>query len=98
MEKSNKILYFGLIIGLSFIVSAGIAAKTFLAAKNLDNVITVSGSAKQQVTSDSARWTGSFSRTATKETLKDGYAQMKNDEKAINPGGMRCGSGQQLRL
>lgn len=84
MEKSNKLLYFGLIIGLSVIVSAGLVAKTFLDVKNLDNVITVSGSSKQKVTSDSARWSGNFSRTATKDTLKDTYIQMKSDEKIIS--------------
>jgi len=84
MEKSNKLLFFGLIIGLSLIISAGLVAKTFLDVKNLDNVITVSGSAKQKVTSDSARWTGNFTRTATKDNLKDGYNQMKNDEKTVN--------------
>ncbi len=84
MEKSNKILFFGLIVGLSLIISAGLIAKTLLDIRNLDNVITVSGSAKQKVTADSARWTGSFTRTATRDNLKDGYAQMKNDEKAVS--------------
>ena len=83
MEKSNKLIFFGLIIGLSLVISAGLVAKTFLAVKNLDNLISVSGSAKQKVTSDSARWTGNFSRTATKDNLKDAYLQMKNDEKTI---------------
>ena len=83
MEKSNKLLFFGLIIGLSLVISAGLVAKTFLDVKNLDNVISVSGSAKQKVTSDSARWTGNFSRTATKDNLKDGYSQMKSDEKTV---------------
>lgn len=83
MKKSNKFLVIGLIIGLSIVSSAAIVAKTFLDVKNLDNVISVSGSAKQKVTSDSARWTGNFSRTATKDTLKDGYGQMKSDEKTV---------------
>ena len=84
MEKSNKLIFFGLIIGLSLIISAGLVAKTFLAVKNLDNVISVSGSAKQKVTSDSARWTGNFSRIAARDNLKDGYTQMKNDEKTVS--------------
>lgn len=84
MEKTNKLLFFGAIIGVSLIISAGLVAKTFLDVKNLDNVISVSGSATQKVSSDSARWTGNFSRTATTDTLKDGYAQMKNDEKTVS--------------
>jgi hypothetical protein len=84
MEKPNKLLFFGVIIGLSIIASAGIVAKTFLDVKKLDNVISVSGSSKQKVTSDSARWTGNFSRTVVKDNLKDGYTQMKNDEKTVS--------------
>ena len=83
MEKSNKLVFFGLIIGLSLILSAGLVAKTFLDVKNLENVISVSGSAKQKVSSDSARWTGNFSRIAARDNLKDGYSQMKNDEKTV---------------
>ena len=83
MKKSSKLLFVGLILGLSLITSASIVSKTFLDVKNLDNVITVSGSAKQKVTSDSARWTGNFARTVIKDNLKDGYAQMKSDEKTV---------------
>jgi len=83
MKKSSKLLFVGLILGLSLIASSIIVSKTFLDVKNLDNVITVSGSAKQKVTSDSARWTGNFARTVTKDNLKDGYAQMKSDEKTV---------------
>lgn len=84
MEKSNKLLLFGLIIGLSVIISADLIAKTFLEVRKLDNVITVSGSAKQKVSADSARWTGNFSRSAAKDNLGAGYSQMKTDEKAIS--------------
>ncbi len=55
-----------------------------LDVKKLDNVISVSGSAKQTVTSDSARWTGNFSRSIFKDQIKDGYAAMKNDEKIVS--------------
>jgi len=84
MENTNKLIFFGLIIGLSLVFSAGIVSKTFLDVKNLDNVISVSGSAKQKVTSDSARWIGNFSRIVTTENLKNGYNQMKGDEKTVN--------------
>jgi hypothetical protein len=84
MERPNKILYFGLILGLSLIIAAGVVGKTLLDVKNLDNVIAVSGSATQTVTSDSAHWTGSFTRTATEANLKDTYAQMKSDEKTVS--------------
>ena len=84
MEKTKNLLIFGLILGISLIVAATIIARTFLDVKKLDNVITVSGSAKQKVTSDSARWTANFSRSVLKDNLKDGYVMMKNDEKTVN--------------
>lgn len=77
------LLPFGVILGASLIITGIIVARTFLDVKKLDNVISVSGSAKQQVTSDSARWTGNFSRTITKDQLKEGYAMMKSDEKIV---------------
>ena len=84
MERLKGLLPFGLILGFSLIITGAIIARTFLDVKKLDNVITVSGSAKEKVISDSARWTGNFSRTAFKDQLKDGYALMKSDEKAIS--------------
>lgn len=84
MEKSNKLIIVGAILGVSLIAAAAIVARTFLDVKKLDNNITVSGSAKQSVTADSARWTGNFSRSVTKDQIKDGYTQMKADEKIVN--------------
>lgn len=86
-EKNSKLIAFGafgLILGVSIIISSSIISRTFLEVKKLDNVISVSGSAKQKVTADSARWTGSFSRSVLKDQLKDGYANMKKDEKVVN--------------
>lgn len=83
MEKPNKILLFGLIIGLSLVLAATIIAQTLLDIRDLDNVISVSGSAKQAVAADSARFTSNFSRTISKEQLKDGYSQMKADEEIV---------------
>ena len=83
MENNNKNIFFGLILGISLIISSFVIANTFLNVKKLDNVLSVSGSAKQKVVSDSARWTGNFSRSATADQIKSGYSQMKNDEKII---------------
>ncbi|MFA5184095.1 MAG: SIMPL domain-containing protein [Patescibacteria group bacterium] len=83
MENTNKSWLAGLILGLSLIIAAVIVGWTFFAVKNLDSVISVSGSAKQTVTADQARWTGNFSRSAFRDNLKDGYAQMKTDEKMV---------------
>jgi len=79
-----KLIFFGLILGLSFIAGAYLVSHTFLTVKAMDNVISVSGSAKQKVTADNARWSGSFSRTVFKDQLASGYSLMKNDEVTIS--------------
>ena len=84
MEKSNKLIIFGVILGVSLIAAAAIVARTFLDVKNSDNTISVSGSAKKAVTADSARWTGNFSRSVTADQLKNGYTRMKADEKVVS--------------
>jgi len=83
MEKIKGLPTFGIIVGISLIITGAIIARTLLDVKKLDNIISVSGSAKQTVTSDSARWTGNFTRTVFKDQLKEGYAAMKNDEKIV---------------
>ncbi len=81
--KNKEFTIFGLILGLSFFLSAVIISSTFLSVKKLDNNISVSGSAKIAVVSDSARWNGSFSRTVRFDQLKEGYSLMKQDEKKV---------------
>lgn len=83
MEKIKGLSTFGFIIGASLIITGALISQTLLDVKKSDNIISVSGSAKQIVTSDSARWTGNFSRTILKDQLKEGYAAMKNDEKIV---------------
>lgn len=81
--KNKELTIFALILGLSFLLSAIIISNTFLNVKRLDNNISVSGSAKIAVSSDSARWTGNFSRSAEISQLKEGYNLMKQDEKKV---------------
>lgn len=84
MEKIKGLPTFGIIVGISLIITGAIIARTLLDVKKLDNLISVSGSAKQTVTSDSARWTGNFTRTVFRDQLKEGYTAMKNDEKLVS--------------
>ncbi len=81
--KLTKIIA-AIVLALGLIAATSLWTKAYLDAKKLDNVFTVSGQAKMKVTSDSARWTASFSRTTLADKLKDGYSQMKNDEQIVN--------------
>lgn len=73
-----------LIIGLFFISGVSQVNKTWMEIKAADNSLTVTGSAKQTVKSDMAKWSSSFSRKVVEEELKSGYAMMKNDEALVS--------------
>jgi uncharacterized protein len=83
MEK-NKLLYFGLVLSAGLILSAVIAGAAFIKSRNNTDQITVTGSARERVTSDSVKWTSNFSRVIFRDNLKDGYMQMKKDENEVS--------------
>jgi len=72
-----------LILGLSLIAAASIASATFYAVKSFDNALSVTGSAKQRIVSDSVKWVGSFTRSVPVSELKSGYGQIDQDAKAV---------------
>lgn len=85
MDKNfNKIVYTGIILGICFIIGISINAGLNYRAKQLDNTLSVTGSAKQQITSDTAKWRSSFSRTVATAELNAGYSQMKADEELVS--------------
>jgi hypothetical protein len=79
----NKIFYTGIALGLCFIIGMSINAGFNYKAKQLDNTLSVTGSAKQQIISDIAKWRSSFSRTVEVSKLNMGYSQMKSDENFV---------------
>lgn len=84
MDKANKtVIFSSLILGLSLIIGAALVSGTIFSIKKLNDTLSVTGSTKQQITSDQVKWRSSFSRNAEASNLQAGYAQMKNDEKAV---------------
>lgn len=84
MEKSNgAILFSSLILGISLIIGTGVVSRTVYNIKQLNDTLSTTGSTKQKVASDLAKWKSGFSRTALASGLQTGYAQMKNDEKEV---------------
>lgn len=71
------------ILALGIIIASAIGAGAFYKAKSLDNVLSVTGSAKRMVTSDQVKWTAGFSRSVTDGNLKGGYSQMAQDTDAV---------------
>ena len=82
-ESSKKIIYLGIILGISFIIGTIIISQTNYRIKQLDNALSVTGSAKERVTSDVVKWRSSFSRTIPVLELNNGYVQMKKDEMSV---------------
>jgi hypothetical protein len=83
MENNNKnLIVFGIILGLSIIISASLASFTFYKLRST-NDITTTGSATKEYTSDSVKWTSTITRTVTLATVKDGYTKMASDLAAV---------------
>ena len=83
MENNNKnYVAFGLILGLSLIVSAGIGSFTFYKLRSMDYISTT-GSAKKAVISDKVKWTSNITRPVKISTIKDGYKKMDVDLKEV---------------
>lgn len=79
IQNKNFLSRFGFILGGSLIVAVAIGAFTFYKIRSFDDTISVTGSAKIQVTSDKIKWTSTITRGAKIATLKQGYEQMNKD-------------------
>lgn len=81
--KDYQIIVLGIIISLGCVFSTYILSNAVVDFQKIQTqTIRVTGSASQQVVSDSASWTINF-RTR-KPTLKEGYAKLNSDAKLIN--------------
>ncbi|MEI7765687.1 MAG: SIMPL domain-containing protein [bacterium] len=83
MENNNKhYVVFGLILGLSLVISATIGSLTFYKLRSMDYISTT-GSAKKAVVSDKVKWNTSITRSIRQSTVKDGYAKLDTDLKEV---------------
>jgi len=81
---TNKgLLFFGIFISIGLILTGSIGAYTYYQSKRLGNVVTVTGSAQENITSDIIKWKTSFSRTVTPDNVKQGYIEMQSDYKIV---------------
>lgn len=81
METNNK--WAAGILGISIIFSAAVGGYSFYKVRSLDNTLSVTGSARQKIVSDTVQWTAGFSRSADAANLKSGYSQMAADAEAV---------------
>ncbi|MCX6780160.1 MAG: SIMPL domain-containing protein [Candidatus Magasanikbacteria bacterium] len=75
----------GIFVGAGLVVAACVLGTSYLwAGAQAGRVLEVTGTATEMVKADTATWHADFSRSATVTNLKDGYAQMKNDEALVS--------------
>lgn len=70
------------VLGLGIFVSALAVSYTMYAIRSLDNTLSVTGSAKQEVKADSAKWVVSVSHSAYEGNLSSAYKEVERDTTA----------------
>jgi hypothetical protein len=75
----NDFIAPAIILAFGFLASVLVGAYSFYAVRSLDHTVSVTGSAKKSVQSDTAKWSGNFSRRVTAATLTQGYTRMNQD-------------------
>lgn len=78
-QKHHPLVILGLILGGSFLVAALIGAVTVFRLRSLNDIVSVTGSAKMEVVADQGKWVGQVSRTVRQANLKSGYDQIARD-------------------
>ncbi|MEI6238081.1 MAG: SIMPL domain-containing protein [bacterium] len=81
-SKDSKIVIVGIILGVSLLLSTALASLVFWNARSQGS-LSVTGSARQSVVADNAKWTGSWTRRVTVANLKAGYASIAKDEALV---------------
>jgi uncharacterized protein len=71
------------VLAIAVIFAVSIASYTAYGIRAMDNMLSVTGSAKQSVVADQVKWTVNFSRPVTTGTIKEGYASIDRDFKIM---------------
>lgn len=77
--QKNALLPFGTILAAGVVLAAVIIGLTFYKIKALENTLSVTGSAKTAVVSDTVKWNSQVTRAVPISSLDDGYAQIASD-------------------
>lgn len=79
LSFARSTLLLPLIIGLALIISTLIGGIFYYRAKTLDNALSVTGSAKIEVSADTGKWVAQLTRLTRVSTLRSGYADIARD-------------------
>jgi len=72
-----------IMLGLGFFFSAGLISYTFYAVRSLDNTLAVTGSAKEAIRADRAKWALEIYQTTFEGDLASAYARVARDLEAV---------------
>ncbi|HVV14941.1 MAG TPA: SIMPL domain-containing protein [Candidatus Paceibacterota bacterium] len=72
-----------ILLGIGLFLSAVAVSYTLYAIRGLDNTLSVTGSAKQDVKADSAKWTVQVFRSVSEEGVSAAYGQVGRDADAV---------------
>lgn len=75
----GEFVFSAFVLSLGLIISASLASYTFYKIRTFDNNISVTGSTKTRVTSDSVKWTSNISRTVSESAMQKGYTEITKD-------------------
>jgi uncharacterized protein len=78
-KNTHPLVGLGIILGGAFLVATILGMGTLFRIRAQSDVVSVTGSAKMQVTSDQAKWTLQLNRSARQSSLKTAYDQMAKD-------------------
>jgi hypothetical protein len=73
-----------IILTIGIIIASGVGAAAFYKSRTLDNALSVTGSAKTAVVSDSVKWSFMFSRRVPVSQLQQGYSGLAEDLAKVN--------------
>lgn len=77
--KQNGLVIPSIIVGLAFVVTGVVVTTGFYRVKALANIISVTGSAERQITSDVAKWTLQLTQSADLTGIQSANAAISND-------------------
>lgn len=81
--RDRQIVLVSIVIGLSFFLSVVVFALTFYRVRVRPDTLTATGSMKQRIASDLAKWNASFSRRTVARNLADANTSMERDLKVV---------------
>lgn len=85
-SSSNKGIIIGaLVLGFGLVISAWIASNAFYKVHTLNNTLSVTGSATENISADAAKWTVSVTRTSGEGNIAEVETRVSSDvQKVVN--------------